>query len=270
MPVPVVLDGDPGPDDAVAIVVAAHHAELLGISTVAGNAPLEDTTRLAVQVRELLAIDVPVHPGGVDLLVDVCRRRPGTWIVATGPLTNVARALRRAPDLAGCVGGISLMGGGTFGNRTPVAETNIWLDPEAAEVVVGYGGPLVMAGLDVTHQLIATPDRLDELGAVPGPLAELLHGLVAARSQTYAASHDDLPGAAVHDPCAVLAITHPHLFQRRSRHVAVETAGHLTRGMTVIDRRSLVDRPPPNCEVLERVDADAAWAAIVEAVRWRR
>ena len=206
MAVPIILDCDPGHDDAVAIVVAARHAELLGITTVAGNAPLDRTTHNALVVRELLGIDVPVHSGAARPLVAEPqhgaggarrqrprRRRParrrggrstaptpsasssrpaaaveGAWLVAVGPLTNVALALRVAPDLAGRVAGISIMGGGTFGNRSAVAEFNIWADPEAAAVVFGYGGPLVMAGLDVTHQLLATPERIDAVRRQPG------------------------------------------------------------------------------------------------------
>ncbi len=302
----MILDCDPGHDDAIAIVVAARHAELLGITTVAGNAPLERTTHNALVVRHLLGIDTPVHSGaarplveepraapfvhgasgldGADLpaptrpldgtdavtfIVETCRRHPGTWLVGVGPLTNLALALRAAPDLADHVGGISIMGGGTFGNRSPVAEFNIWADPEAAAIVFGSGLPLVMAGLDVTHQLIATPARIDDLASVDGQLALTLTALLHFFSTTYIARHDDLPGAAVHDPCAVLALTHPELFERRARHVAVETMGHLTRGMTVIDHRSLLERPPPNCDVLEGIDADAAWQVIVDAIALR-
>jgi inosine-uridine nucleoside N-ribohydrolase len=301
---PILLDCDPGHDDAVAIVVAARHAELLGITTVAGNAALDRTTRNALAVRELLGSAVPVHAGadrplleephpapqthgesgldGADLpvptrpldgtdavgfIVDTCRATEGAWIVAVGPLTNVALALRAAPDLARRVAGISIMGGGAFGNRTPVAEFNIWADPEAAAVVFGYGGPLVMAGLDLTHQLLATRPRIAALRARPGRAAAVFADLFAFYSGSYFSRHDDtLAGGAVHDPCAVLALTHPDLFEREARHVAVETAGRLTRGMTVIDRRTVKERPAPTCDVLTRIDADAAWDVIVEAI----
>jgi inosine-uridine nucleoside N-ribohydrolase len=301
--IPILLDCDPGHDDAVAIVVAARHADLVGITTVAGNAPLERTTHNALVVRELLGSTVPVHAGadrplleeprpaphvhgasgldGADLpaptrpldgtdavgfIVDTCRRQEGVWLVGVGPLTNLALALRAAPDLAGRIAGISVMGGGPFGNRTAVAEFNIWADPEAAAVVFGFGGPLVMAGLDLTHQLLATPDRIAAVRAEPGRAAALFADLFAFFSETYIGRHDGLPGAAVHDPCAVLALTHPGLFERERRHVAIETAGRLTRGMTVIDRRTLKDRPAPNCDVLTRVQADAAWEVIVAAI----
>jgi len=299
----MILDCDPGHDDAIAMVVAARYAELIGVTTVAGNASLERTTHNALVVRELLGVDMPIHSGadrplledaraaqafhgtsGLDgaelpaptrkvdgtdavaFIVDTCRRRPGTWIVAVGPLTNIALALRAAPDLAGQLGGISVMGGGTFGNRSPVAEFNIWADPEAAAIVFDSPAPLVMAGLDVTHELIATPERIDALAAVPGLLARSLTDLLRFFSAAYLTTYEGVRGAAVHDPCAVLALTHPHLFVRRPRHVAVETGGRLTRGMTVIDQRAVVDRHAPNVDVLEHVDADAAWTAIIEAV----
>ncbi|MGD9999970.1 MAG: nucleoside hydrolase, partial [Ilumatobacteraceae bacterium] len=200
----IVLDCDPGHDDAIAIIVAARHTDLLGITTVAGNAPLERTTRNALIVRELLGIDVPVHSGAarplvaepkhaeyvhgasgmdgaelpeptrpvdgtdaVEFIVETCRANEGTWLVPVGPLTNIALALRVAPDLARRIAGISLMGGGTVGNRTPVAEFNIWADPEAAAAVFGYGGPLVMSGLDLTFQFQATPARIAAVRALP-------------------------------------------------------------------------------------------------------
>jgi inosine-uridine nucleoside N-ribohydrolase len=299
-----ILDCDPGHDDAVAMVVAARHTDLLGVTTVAGNAPLERTTHNALVVRELLGVDVAVHAGaarplvappqtaaavhgesgldGADLpepsrpldgsdavafIVDTCRREDDVWLVGVGPLTNIALALRAAPDLARRIAGVSVMGGGTFGNRSPVAEFNIWADPEAAAIVFGYGGPLVMAGLDVTHQLLMTPERIADVRRLPGRLAATLGDLFTFFSSTYIARHDAIAGAPLHDPCAVLALTHPHLFQRDRRHVAVETSGALTRGMTVIDRRTLKERPPPNCDVLTALDAQAAWSVILDALR---
>jgi len=299
----ILLDCDPGHDDVVAIIVAAQFADLLGITTVAGNAPLDRTTYNACVMRDLLGLTAPVHSGavrpliaephpadfvhgesgldGADLpaprggadgddaigfIVETCRANEGTWLVPTGPLTNVALALRAAPDLIDRIAGISLMGGGSFGNRSTMAEFNIWADPEAAAIVFSCGAPLVMAGLDVTHQLLVTPSRIAEVDAIGGQLASVLADLFRFFSMTYIRRHDDIAGAALHDPLAVLALTHPALFSFSDLHVAVETHGELTRGMTVIDRRGLIERPPPNCTVLERVDADAAWNLIVEAV----
>jgi inosine-uridine nucleoside N-ribohydrolase len=301
----IILDCDPGHDDAVAIVVAARHTDLLGITTVAGNAPLDRTTYNARVMRDLLHIAVPVHSGadrplvraaqhadfihgesgldGADLpppttpldgtdavrfIVETCRENPGTWLVPVGPLTNVALALRTAPDLAEHLGGISLMGGGTFGNRTTMGEFNVWADPEAAFAVFESGVPLVMAGLDVTHQFQATPERIAEVRAIDGTLATVLADLFVFFSETYLGRHDEgaMEGAAVHDPLAVLALTHPDLFERERHHVTVETQGHLTRGMTVIDRRLLRERHAANCDVLTTVDDDAGFALVTEAI----
>jgi inosine-uridine nucleoside N-ribohydrolase len=300
---PIILDCDPGHDDAIAMVVAARHTELLGITTVAGNAPLESTTQNAIVVRDLLGIDVPVHSGasrplvappshagyvhgesGLDgaqlpppsgppasrdavrFIIDTVRSRDGVWLVPTGPLTNIALALRAAPDIASRVAGISFMGGGLFGNRTPAAEFNIWADPEAAAIVIGYGGPLIMAGIDMTHQFQATPERIDQVRALPGLLAATLADLFAFFSGTYVSRHDNMFGAAVHDPLAVMALTHPDLFTRAFSHVEVETIGEHTRGMTVVDQRTLLDRPEPNCDRLTGVDGDAAWSVVTEAI----
>jgi inosine-uridine nucleoside N-ribohydrolase len=160
------------------------------------------------------------------------------------------------------------MGGGTFGNRTSTAEFNIWADPEAAAIVFTSGAPLVMAGLDVTHQFQATPSRIERVRALPGALAAVLADLFVFFAGTYLGRHDagSIEGAAVHDPLAVLAITHPTLFERVPRHVVIETGGEFTRGMTVIDRRTLIERLDPNCDVLTRVDADAAFEVVIDAI----
>lgn len=300
---PIILDCDPGHDDAIAMVVAARHTRLLGITTVAGNAPLESTTTNAIVLRDLLGIDVAVHAGanrplvspprhagyvhgesgldGADLpapsgppasrdavafIIDTVRSHEGVWLVPTGPLTNIALALRAAPDLAARLAGISFMGGGLYGNSTPTGEFNVWADPEAAAIVLSYGGPLVMSGLDLTHQFQATAARIDQLGQVPGRLAAVLTDLMKYFSSRYVARHDDMSGAPIHDPCAVLALTHPDLFSRSLSWVAVETEGAHTRGMTVIDQRRLLDRPAPTCDRLTSLDADTAWSIVVDSI----
>jgi inosine-uridine nucleoside N-ribohydrolase len=301
----LLLDCDPGHDDAIAIVAAARHADLIAITTVAGNAPLERTTHNALVMRDLLGIDVPVHSGsarpllrapdfapdihgasgldGADLprpttpldgtdavrfIVDTCRGTEGLWLVPTGPLTNIALALRSAPDIAERISGISLMGGGSFGNRTAMSEFNLWADPEAAQIVFECGAPLTMAGLDVTHQFLATPERTEAVRALGGRLATVLADLLVFFSAMYADVHDDgaLTGGAIHDPLAVLAVTHPDVFARSERHVAIETHGVMTRGMTVIDERTVRHRGPANCDVLTTVDADAAFGLVLDAI----
>jgi inosine-uridine nucleoside N-ribohydrolase len=299
----IILDCDPGHDDVIAIIVASRHADLAGITTVAGNAPLDRTTYNACVMRDALALACGVHAGaerplvtapkfgafvhgesGLDgaelpppqagpdsvdavrFIIDACRAQEGTWLVPTGPLTNVALALRAAPDLAGRIAGISLMGGGTFGNRTPAAEFNIWADPEAAAVVFGCGAPITMAGLDVTLQFLITPERIATVDALDTPFTALIADLFRFFSRNYISRHDHIEGAALHDPLAVLALTHPELFSGIDRHVAVETRGELTAGMTVIDRRDISDREPPNVHVLDRVDHAVAWSVVLDSL----
>lgn len=310
----VLIDCDPGHDDAVAIVTAARYTDVRGIVSVAGNAPLERTTHNALVMRDLIGLDTPVHSGcdrplvapprhagfvhgvsgldgadlpepttpldgtdGVEFIIDSCRAEEGLWLVPMGPLTNIGLAFRQAPDLPGRISGVSLMGGGTFGNRSAAAEFNIWADPEAASIVFDAfdptapnpaSGTLIMAGLDVTHRLEVTPERIEQTRALPGRLAQIVTGLFEFFSGTYISRHDPgaMRGAALHDPLAVLAVTHPELFDRRRHHVVVETRGEHTAGMTVIDRRHLIERAPPNCDVLVDVDADAAFALILDAI----
>lgn len=303
----VIIDCDPGHDDAVAILLAHAYADVLGITTVSGNAPLTHTTRNALAVVELLGAGTPVHSGaaaplvgkplhashvhGADglggaslrlpssriagddaagFLIETTRSRPDVWIVAVGPLTNVALALQRDAHLVERIAGISIMGGSTtVGNATPVAEFNIWADPEAADVVFRSGARIRMCGLNLTHQL-RTSDAiiagLRSLASTRGDfvadLFEFLHdrmaGLVGLRE------------SALHDPCAVLAVTHPHLLGFQSRAVSVELDGAHTRGMTVVDqravRRSGGEPDPRNVDVAYELDAQRAMALVLEAV----
>jgi inosine-uridine nucleoside N-ribohydrolase len=298
----IVLDCDPGHDDALAIAVAGRHTELLGITTVAGNVPLPLTTRNALAMVAVLGLDVPVHAGsprplvaeprtaefihgasGLDgpalpnalpepashdavrFLVDTVRARPGqVWIVATGPLTNVALALRAAPDLAGSVAGISLMGGGVpWGNVTPAAEFNVLVDPEAADVVFRSGARIVMAGLNVTHQWLMGPAERARIRATGGRVAAFCADLLDFFGDAYARAFSGVPAGPLHDPIAVLALTHPELFEVVPHHVVIELTGTHTRGMTVADLRGVRRGAAPNVELLTRIDAAAATEALV-------
>jgi len=299
----IILDCDPGHDDALAIVVAARYANLLGITTVSGNAPIESTTYNALVMKDLLGLDVPVHKGairplvappqyatyvhgesgldGADLpaptstidsedavgyIIDTVRANEGVWLVPTGPLTNISLALRLAPDIGKRIAGISLMGGGLFGNRTTAAEFNIWVDPEAADIVFNYGGPLVMAGLHLTHQFRATQPRIDRVKALPGQLANVLGDLMQFFTDTYMRRHHGMDGGAVHDPCSVLCLTHPELFGKTAAHVVVELTGEHTRGMTLIDQRDLKEVRAANCDVLMTIDAEPAFDLMIDAI----
>ena len=130
----------------------------------------------------------------------------------------------------------------------------------------GSGADITMAGLDVTHQFLVTPDRIEQVAAMRAPFTDMVTDLFRFFSKNYISRHDVIRGAALHDPLAVMAVTHPHLFEAVDRHVTVETIGRHTTGMTVIDRRDISDREPPNVHVLERVDDVAAWQVVIDAL----
>lgn len=299
----ILLDCDPGHDDAVAIALALAHTELVGVTTVGGNVDVAQTTANALAVLDLFGSDVPVHQGldepiggrrmargqaihgvtgldGADVprstrsvagddavayLVDTIRAEEGLWLVPTGPLTNVATMLAVAPDVTGRLAGISFMGGSAgAGNRTAVAEFNVWADPEAAAAVVDCGARLVMSGLNLTRQVPVTATLLERLRAA-GDIPRLFAGLLGFYHDRCAERYVG-DGAALHDALAVLAVTHPHLFTGEDRHVVVETAGSHTRGMTVVDERPLREPEPPNCHVLMTVDAPAVLELVISAL----
>jgi inosine-uridine nucleoside N-ribohydrolase len=300
----ILLDCDPGHDDAVAMVLAHRHADLVGITTVGGNSGLANTTRNALRICALLGIDVPVHAGadqpltgapprrgervhgttgldGADLpeprrphdsddaagfIIDTTRAHEGLWLVVTGPQTNLALALERDPDLVRRVAGVSFMGGAAgAGNATSHAEFNVVVDPEAAQAVLTAGfRQVVMAGLDVTAHVRPTPAILDRLRST-GAVGDVFADLLAFYLARCETIYVDA-GASVHDALAVLWVTHPDLFGGLDLSVAVETAGIFTRGMTVVDRRPLRTPPIPNCHVLFDVDAPAVWDLIADAL----
>lgn len=302
----IVLDCDPGHDDALAIALAAQHADLLAITTVAGNVPLARTTENALVMVDVLGLDVPVHAGSphplvaelrtaefihgpsglegpehprhgrsvasrdaVRCIVDTVRANPGeVWLVATGPLTNVALALRSAPDLATSLAGISIMGGGIpWGNVTPAAEFNVLVDPEAADVVFRSGVRLVMAGLNATHQWRIGPDVVERLAGLEGRVPRFCAELLRYYGNAYARAFSGAAEGPLHDPLAVLALTHPELVTTTPYHVVVELTGTHTRGMTLADLRGVRNAAPANVEAITGVDAAAATELLVETLQ---
>jgi inosine-uridine nucleoside N-ribohydrolase len=203
----------------------------------------------------------------VDLMADVLRaaQQPVT-LVPTGPLTNVALLLRRHPELAERIGAVVLMGGAVAtGNWRPLAEFNMWADPEAAHIVFSSGLDVTMCGLDVTHQALATDEVLDRLRALGTPLAGIVVDLLDFFAERYRRLWD-FPAAPVHDPVAVARVIDPAVVGCVSAHVAVELDGTHTRGATVVDRYG-VTGSAPNAQVALHLDHAAFWALVVEAVR---
>ena len=195
---------------------------------------------------------------GVDFIVEALRAaEPGAvTLCALGPLTDIAMALVKAPDIAQRIGEIVVMGGAGFeiGNVTPAAEFNIYIDPHAAAIVLGCAAPVTMVPLDATHRVLTTPARLAALRALPNrcgaAVAGWLAGFEAARSGRF-----EERGMALHDPCVVAYLLRPELFRGRNVNVAVETASPLAMGMTVVDWWGVTGRPA-NANFVTEADAD--------------
>lgn len=297
----LIVDCDPGHDDAIALILAHRHAEVVGITTVSGNAPLPATTANALLVTALLGVDTPVHSGAAKPLVGepmhaamvhgesglggvdrISHRRrpdsddavgflldaaaPDVVVVAVGPLTNLALAIDRDPDWVNRIAGISIMGGSTgVGNSTRVAEFNILADPEAAARVFDSGAELTMCGLNLTHQMQtddAVTERLRGVDTSRARFAAQIFDFLHQRMEVLVGRR----AAALHDPCAVLAVTHPHLLLTKPRAVAVELDGTLTRGMTVVDQRTSRRHDAENVQVAYRIDAPAAMEVVLESL----
>jgi purine nucleosidase/pyrimidine-specific ribonucleoside hydrolase len=306
MPRKIILDCDPGHDDAVAILLAhaTPEVELLAITTVAGNQTLEKTTLNARRICTLAGItDVPIAAGSsqplvrdlrvahdihgesgldgptfgeptvpvddrhaVDLIVELVRTHAGeVTIVPVGPLTNVAAALQRDPGLAALIPEIVFMGGSTGrGNTTPLAEFNIFDDPEAAQLVLDAEIPMTMIGLNLTHQALATPAVIDRIASLGTPVAVAVRDLMTF----FAAAYDNVFGLAdppVHDPCAVACVARPELVRSQDAFVAVETQGRWTAGATVVDLHGVLGHEP-NVSVALELDVDGFWDLVVEAL----
>ena len=303
----IIIDTDPGQDDAVAILLALASRDaldVLAITAVAGNVPLELTARNARVVCELAGRpDMAVHSGcdrplarplttaehvhgktgldGADLpaprmglagmhaveaIIHHVRREPkGTvTLCPLGPLTNIATALRQAPDIAGRIGEIVLMGGAYFevGNTTPAAEFNIHVDPEAAETVFRSGVEITVLPLDVTHKALITEDRLNAIAAIDTPVARAVAGWLDFYERFDLEKYGGA-GGPLHDPCVIARLLEPELFAGRRVNVEIETRSELTRGMTVADWWRVTDRAP-NALFLGDVDADGFFRLLTD------
>jgi len=301
----IIIDTDPGQDDALAILLALaspDELEVLGIVAVAGNVPLHHTLNNARKVVELAGrTDVPVfagsaaplrHPlitaehvhgktgldgpdlpdpalpeqetGGVDFLIETLRTVDDVTLVTLGPLTDIAYAFNRAPDIVPRVREIVMMLGAwrELGNITPAAEFNCYVDPDAADIVFKSGVPIVMFPLDATHQVQSTAERLQvlrEMGNRTGPNAALM----LKASEAFDIKKYGWAGAPLHDPCTVAWLLKPKLFSGRMAYVAIETESPLTRGMTVVDWWKVTDSAA-NALMMTEADAHGFYALLFE------
>lgn len=304
----IIIDTDPGQDDAVAILLAlaSEELEVLGITAVAGNVPLALTEVNCRKVCELAGRpevkvfagcdrplkgklvtaeyvhgktgldgpnlpkpNMPLQDGhGVDFIIETLRTEPtgSVTLCPLGPLTNIATALQQAPDIADRIAQIVLMGGAYFevGNTTPAAEFNIYVDPEAADIVLKSGVDVVMMPLDVTHKALTTRNRIDKFralnSAVGTAVAELTDFFERFDIEKYGSE-----GAPLHDPCVIAYLLKPDLFTGRRINVEIELDSALTRGMTVADWWGVTDRTP-NATFIGGLDAEGFYDLLVERI----
>jgi purine nucleosidase len=309
VPRKVIIDCDPGQDDAVALFLAMSspdEIDLLGITTVAGNVPLELTQRNARMMCDIAGrTDIPVFAGCdrplvrdpitaeyihgatgidgidvfepetrlqdqhavdfiVDTLLDAARNRVPVTLIPTGPMTNLATAIQREPGILEAVEQIISMGGAMRegGNRSPSAEFNVLVDPHAADIVFNCGRPITAMGLDVTHQVLSTRERVAYIRELGNPVATATAGMLSFFHR-YDTKKYGSEGAPLHDPCTVAWLLRPELFRTRYCNLAVEKESELTLGHTAVDFWHVTDRPH-NVHWTYEVDADGFYELLVE------
>jgi len=306
----IIIDTDPGQDDAVAILLALASTEeidVLGIVAVAGNVGLAQNVKNARKVVELSGrTTTPIYAGcerpirrklvtaehvhgesgldgpklpdptieiqpqhGVDFLIERLTKEPAgsVTICALGPLTNIAMAMIKAPAIIRRIRKIVLMGGAYFegGNITPTAEFNIYVDPDAADVVMKSGVDIVMLPLDVTHQMLATRERIAAIKA-NGNASSLAVTAMLEFSERFDLGKYGWPGAPLHDPCVIAYLLKPDLFEGRHINVSIETSSELTMGMTVADYWGVTSRVK-NCTFIRSGDADGFYKLLTERLK---
>ncbi len=303
----IIIDCDPGQDDAINLLLALSspdELDVLGITTVAGNVPLPLTERNARMMCDIAGrSDVPVFAGcahptvrplitaenvhgktGIDGVALFKPRQPlekrhavdfivetlleaddaAITLVPTGPLTNIATAIRRSPSVVAKIRRIVLMGGAMRegGNRTPSAEFNVFVDPQAAEIVFGCGRPITAMGLDVSHQVLATTNRIARIKALRNRAAKATAGMLEFFSRHDSAKYG-ADGAPLHDPCTVACLLKPELFMAKHCNIAIETQSPLTLGHTAVDFWGISGRPK-NADWIYAVDADGFYELLTE------
>ena len=307
MPRKIIIDTDPGQDDAVAILLALASPEdfdVLGIVAVAGNVGLHHNATNARKIVELAGrTDVPVYAGcarpmrrtlvtaehvhgdtglngpdlpapkielqpqhGVDYIIDtLMNAEPKTITLCTlGPLTNIGMALVKEPKIAERVAEIVMMGGAYFevGNITPAAEFNIYVDPEAADIVFKSGIKITVLPLDVTHQIQSTPARLNAIRALGNRSGQAVYDMLTF-SEGFDLKKYGWEGAPLHDPTVIAYLLDPTLFEGRECNVTIETASELTVGMTVTDYWHVTDKPR-NANYLRNGNAEGFFKLLTE------
>jgi inosine-uridine nucleoside N-ribohydrolase len=305
-PRPIIIDCDPGQDDAVALFLAMASPDelvLLGITAVAGNVPLALTERNSRMMCDVANSQVRVFAGcakpmvreaisaeyihgetgingidvfepktplqekhAVDFIIDtlLASAAAPVTLVPTGPLTNIATAIERKPEILSHIQEIVIMGGAMRegGNRTPSAEFNILVDPQAADIVLNCGRPITLMGLDLTHKVLSTEERVARIGNLNNPVADATVGMLSFFHR-YDTEKYSSQGTPLHDPCTIAWLLKPELFKTRLCNVSVETESELTMGHTAVDFWHVTDRPK-NVSWAYDIDADGFYDLLTE------
>ena len=293
--IPVIIDTDPGVDDFLALTLAntSDKLDIRGICAVGGNQILEKTAQNALDIAKLIGLDVPVAKGaekalnmpmenaghvhgdsGIgnvvlekstkefdkryawDMMYDEARLNEGELeIIAVGPLTNVAIALLKYPDIHKYIKRIVLMGGSaTIGNRMPYSEFNIWGDPLAADIVFKSGIKIVMVGLNATHQTMLSEEEIEEIKKIPSRLSKEIGSLLDSMLEVYRGFGHK--GPVIHDALAVAYVMNEDVLSCKDYYVAIETRSRLNYGRTVVDIDNSHRDKAKNASVAMGVDVD--------------
>lgn len=305
---PIIIDTDPGQDDAVALLTALaspEELEVLAITAVAGNVPIDLTVENALAMVELAnRTDVRVYRGSarpmvnelvtaeyvhgptgldgadlpspaieevgghaIDRIIDlVMSREMKVTLCTLGPLTNIGMALVKEPQIVGQIDQLVMMGGGFFegGNTTPAAEFNVYVDPHAAHLVFTSGIPIVMMPLDVTHQALTTPERIDRFRDLKTTAGDAVAGMLDFYDR-YDMEKYSMEGGPLHDPTVIAYLLEPEIFDGKLVHVSIETAPVSTQGMTVVDWWGVTGKEP-NALVINEIDDNRFFDLLVERI----
>lgn len=296
----IIMDCDPGHDDAIALILAGaknSSLDVLAVTTVAGNQSVEKNTKNALNVLEVMGrgdinvsvgatrplikpasfasqihgntgLDGPKLPEvpslkptpdhAADVIIKTLKQseEPVT-IVATGPLTNIATALIKDPSITQYIDSITIMGGGTFGNWTPNAEFNIWVDAEAAKRIFDSGVTINVFGLDVTHQVLATDEVINRFKRIDNQIANFVVELLEFFKSTYK-THFNMDGGPIHDACTILYLLQPDLFTMQHTHIDIEHQSPLTYGTMAVDLNDITHKEK-NAYFATAVDVESVW-----------
>jgi ribosylpyrimidine nucleosidase len=302
----LIMDSDPGHDDAVAIMLAGKSPklDLLGISSCSGNQSIEKTTHNALSLCQYLGINVPVAQGsprplfkepmycpqihgesgldgftfppltkkvdpraGCDFIIETCLANKEVVLVPTGPLTNIALALQKNPAIKSHIKEIMLMGGSIgSGNVTPAAEFNIVVDPEAADIVFHSGLPVYMNGLDVTRQVLVTEEVIARMEKIHNKASDLFVALMKQYNINQKKTFQWSKGGPLHDPVTIVSLIDPSVVTYEYMNVGIDLSKGPSYGRTNCDRFGYLHLQP-NAYVAVAIDVEKYWDTIESVLR---